>query len=202
VPAPPAPAPAAPKSTQVWTEPAPPSFDEPADDAPAEEARQAHLILALGAHAAAGTSPRVTAGVTGGVGFWLDPFSLRAEGRADLEKSEIDEAGRGAAVQLYAVSAVPCLHVGVVEACGVLTFGSLEASNIRLSGPPSESSFYAAAGLRPGILLPLTPNWLLEVRGELAATFTPLELRSAGAEIWSLSPVSGSLGTGFVVRYP
>lgn len=196
-----APAPA-PRSSQVWTEPAPPAFDKPAPPSEPEPGPAPRLLLAFGGHGAAGTSPGITAGVTAGVGMWLDPFSIRGEGRVDADKAQLDAAGHGAAVQLYTGAVVPCLHLGVAEACGVLSMGAIESANIGLSGIPSATSFYAAAGVRPGLSFPLTRNVLLEVHGEVLATLTPLELRSAGAEIWSLSPVTGSLGTGFFFRHP
>jgi hypothetical protein len=128
-------------------------------------------------------------------------FSLGLEFRIDAVGSR--ELANGASIQsqLFAGSAVPCLHYDPALVCAVGTWGVVEATSDAVR-PLEDRGLYGAAGLRIGTEWPFATALLLRTHADLLATLTPVHIELDGQSVWEMSGVTGSLGATLLTRFP
>jgi hypothetical protein len=136
---------------------------EPRPDASSQSAAKrdtVHLLGALGGHAAFGSTPAPTPGVSVGVEARYRRVGLWVEGRYDLPQTSETVSGVGA-IRSYvlAASLAPCLHLDPFFGCFVWTYGRLSGRGVEVvrvrgarrgglpePGPTSRRADGAAAG--------------------------------------------------------
>ena len=200
---------AAPKATPV---PAPPH----AASAPTGKTRSvidpgsrylsvdAAILLALG------TEPGPTAGGTVGLGFGSRPWSAKAEVRFDASASTTTTAiaapffptFSAVSGSLFGGAVVPCYQIALLRGCATLLLGGLSVTGGSTISLTSTARFFAAAGPRFEVALPIGGVAGLFFRAELLANFTRTEAFVDGVSMWRVPPVSGSLGFGGELHLP
>ena len=178
------------------TVPAPPLTTAPAPAlAPIVEAKPARGT-AWGAHAALGGvlalgfAPRAAAGVTVSGGLSRGAFQLDIEGRGDLPPASSTDVSS----TLLMVGVVPCYRASVARVCALGYAGSLRGRGPDRGGANDDASFYAAAGARGGVELPIGSTLFLRLHGDIAFPITRTTLYYNGAPAWETPGVAGAFG--------
>jgi hypothetical protein len=196
--APAAPAPSAPPAP----EPSPfdPPREEPPPPPPKEAAEGPRLHAALGLTGALGSVPGPTPGLSAGASLATPGWAIGVEARGDLPRETTDGA-RSVDAWLLVGSIVPCGRLGVLLVCGVLSGGALQGSSTTASMPSSQTTFYAAAGPRVAVWVPLSPSLLLAANVDGVFQLARTRLSVGGVEVWSSPAVAGIAGLGAVFRF-
>ncbi len=167
-----------------------------------------------------GFGPSATWGVSAEAGVWWrtpplpwPAMSLVLEGRA-LPPTSFPASAHGIQteleVQTYMASLVPCLHVDRFAACAVLSVGALDVAAHDPDGAAQaghHSGPLAAAGIRPGMELPLFRFLSLRAMVEALVPFVIpapcVRITSAGGgecsettTFWTFPPITGTLFIG------
>ncbi len=158
--------------------------------------------VGLGGLLAAGAAPALSVGGTLEAGVRWRALSLAVEGRADAPAGRSAEGGGAVRASLLEVSLVPCLHAGLVFACGLGSLGSLRGVGSGVPQPRDAATLFGAAGLRLGVELPLSKVLSLSFHGDLAATLTRTTLMLADRPVWTTPLLSGVVGAGVVAHFP
>jgi hypothetical protein len=187
--------------------PPPPSSPEPAT-APSPDVRGAPwappgmgLDLGAGALAAYGSAPSPSVGFRASIGARWRRVSLSVEGRADLPASATAPGSGRVESSILAAMLIPCTLRGVILLCGVAGAGSLRADSSDVAATRHADTFFAAAGVRFGVEIPLGGALAVVVHTDLLATLTPTTLRLNGQDVWTSPPVSGTLGLGMASHF-
>ncbi len=192
--------PAAPASTTPAPTPAaappsaresPPSREEPAA---VRSADPVHLRAGLGPVVSFGAAPSTNLGIRAQIGARWRAVSLGIEGRADFPVSQAAVDGGRVSASLLVGSFVPCVHRGVILGCLLGTFGAMRASGESVTSPLHEDKFYAAAGGRVGVEIPIGSFLATQLHGDVLAPLTQITLRLNDRDVWTTPVVSGSLG--------
>lgn len=209
-------APAVAKEEEPQPEPAPEPPPAPREEVaeiaapgpPAEEPAPApaagpRIVATFGAAFAGwvGAAPSASAGalIFGGVRF--DRASLLLEGRGDLPSSS-DVALGAVSTSFLGGSVTPCYGYGWLLGCGVVTVGRIRAEGEGIARSRADSSLHAFAGLRGGVLVPLTSRVDLRVVADVLYLLTPLTLRIDFIDVYEMPALSAGLSAGAAVRFP
>ena len=169
---------------------------------PAERPR---IRLGLRAGVELGTAPVATAGFGVQVGVRWRLVSLSVEGRADLPSSGAGNAAPMALVHaaFFAGSLVPCGHIPLsgdwnIPICALVTLGAIHGGGLSVDVQKSGTGFYAAAGGRAGLEIPVndTGSIALRVDGELLGAIKPVTITLSGHDAWTTGRVAGGAGGG------
>ncbi|MFT3772530.1 MAG: hypothetical protein QM820_44620 [Minicystis sp.] len=147
-------------------------------------------------------APAVLLGARVGVGVRRGAFSVAAE--AQVEATPV--AAKLTAVDRVDVAVlsgalVPCGHVGVLEACGVLALGSVQAKALDVSRPETQRSFFAVLGLRAGVSWPVSRMFALRAHGSLGFPLARAAYVIDGSTVFTTALVEGSASAGAEVRF-
>jgi hypothetical protein len=159
-------------------------------------------VAGLDALVSTGSTPSVAPGLAAWGRLQAGHFSAGVEVVADLPSSASPPQGGTVSSWLVAAGLAPCLHLGPVFACGVGELGGLHASGAGVSNSLSGSGLFAAVGPRVGIEVPITTRISLRLRADVLVDLSRATVMLDGTKAWQVSPASGTLGGGIVVRFP
>lgn len=157
--------------------------------------------LALAAVAGIGAGPAHNLGAALRFSARRNDLSLGIEGRADLPGSQSLAVG-DVSTSLLVASLVPCAHLGMAAACGLVTGGAMRSAAHGLVDARQTTDPYLALGIRVAARLPVSSNLSLTAQADLAAPLLQTELLVGGQELWTTPPVSFLLGLGLAVALP
>ena len=159
------------------------------------------MELSIGGHVAIEMVPSITGGGAIGGGVRIhDVFSATLEARLDAPQSRGDIERVSA--HFVGGALVLCGHLWLAGLCGVLTIGALRGEGAGVDEPRQVASLFAMAGARAQIDAPLF-DWLsLRAFAEFGATLTPTTLDLDDRVRFVVPPVSATIGTRAVVRWP
>src|SRR5262249_21661036 len=140
------------------------------------------------------------------------PFvSISVEARADLESGRVvmlhgtDYTLR---TSLVAGSLLPCLHSRWVIGCGLLTMGAVKGTAGVSAKPGERSAFYAGAGLRAGLELPVSellhlpgPAFLVQLTGDLLVNIAQPGILVGNEVAWQVAPLSEAAALRLVMVF-
>ncbi|MDF2693701.1 MAG: hypothetical protein K0S65_2084 [Labilithrix sp.] len=177
----------------VRAEPSPPSAPPAAEP----------VFVRVGAEglAAVGAAPATAAGIAAFVGIGRGKLSLDLEARADFPASLTRGDGTGVSSSLLVANLAPCGHLAIAMFCALASAGALHGEGLNVGAPDRKVTFYAAAGARAGLELPLTRAVFARVHADVLLPMTRTTLRSRGVEYWTTSPISGVLALGLFARF-
>ena len=161
--------------------------------------RALHFHAAAGLLGTLGAGPAPGLGVTLQAGFRTGPFSLAIEGRADLPSSFATGPATGSVESGLLLGGLsPCYHQWWLSLCALGYAGVLRGASTGITRPARDASFYAAAGGRAAIEIPLWRALALRVHADLLAPLTriSLDVNHGTATLWSTPAISGALGLG------
>lgn len=194
------------------TEPAQPAaafptaLTESAPEKPAEPPRErgapVKFRLGLDGGAAFGATPGTSllGGVFAGVSY--RSFFVELEGRAHTA-SAVDASPRGSVrASLLVARLAPCLRRSIAIGCLLVGGGELVGSGSGVDAPDDDATFYADAGGRLGVEVPLVGGTSLRVFGDLLFPLVTTKLRLRGAEVWSTPLVTAALGASLIASFP
>ncbi|APR80377.1 Hypothetical protein A7982_05724 [Minicystis rosea] len=199
----PPPPPSAPPTT---TPPPPPPADVKGGSTPAPIPAPEEQPFVPFAHAD-GTvgfarAPAVLVGGRIGVGVRRGAFSAAAEAQIEATpiSANITPHDR---VNVTALSGalVPCGHFSVLEACGVLALGSVQAKALDVAHPEVQRAFFAVLGLRAGVIVPLSRMFALRAHGSLAFPLARAAYVIDGSTAFTTALVEASASAGAEVRF-
>jgi hypothetical protein len=175
----------------------PPPTPSSAPSAPPEEADPLRFRATAGALVSLGATPTANVGLTASAGARLRIASLALEGRADFPVASSAVTGGGAiSASLLVASLVPCVHLGLAQACLLGTVGALRGEGEGVSDPRRDTRLYAAAGGRIGVEVPLGRLVALRAHADLLAPVTQVTYQVNDRDVWTTPPVSAALGLG------
>jgi hypothetical protein len=174
---------------------------EPPSPAPPAPAEPAFVRVGAEGLAVVGAAPAPTAGIAALVGIARGKLSLDLEARADLPASLMQDDGTGVRSSLLVANLVPCGHVAIASFCALASAGALHGEGLNVGTPDRQVTFYAAAGARGGIEVPLTGAIVARVHADLLLPITRTSLKSRGLEYWTTPPVSGVLALGVIAHF-
>jgi hypothetical protein len=160
--------------------------------------------VGAGAQLGVGAVPTVASlGVTVQAELRYRAFALGIEGRVDPRLGSASApAGGGVSATLLLGIIAPCARWRVLGFCALLGLGALQGIGTDVTTTRQDTTFYAAAGARLAVEVPLRP-WLaldLHLDGLTPLTYTSLSLTSG--EVWSTPPLSGALGANLQALFP
>ena len=167
----------------------------PEEPAPREQSRDAPLFLrfGLGGQVGLGTAPAPAAGLLVIGSARYRDFSVALEYRTDADASRVLANGARIESSLMTGNVAPCFHYGPGLACGVFSFGVVQATS-DATHPENDAALYAAAGIRLGTEWELTPPVVLRTHADLLGALTRPHIELDGQNVWEMPAVSGSLG--------
>lgn len=176
--------------------------------------------LAGSGHAAVGLGPAPAFGLSLSFELAWAKASLGLGARLDFPASKPSEQGGRVRATFVGAELVPCLRVpftseaprepgeaaraglagrGVaVAGCGLVLLGGVSAESLDVTAPRASGTFFAGAGLRLGLDVPLFAELSARFGADLVGHFTPYGLSVNGATVFSSSPFSGRFGLGLV----
>lgn len=168
------------------------SAEEPA---PREESRDAPLFLrfGLGGQVGLGTAPAPAAGLLVIGSARYRDFSAALEYRVDAQASRVLANGARIESSLMTGNVAPCFHHGPGLACGVFSFGVVQATSDS-AHPEDDAALYAAAGIRVGTEWQLPHPLILRTHADLLGALTRPHIELDAENVWEMPAVSGSLG--------
>lgn len=155
-----------------------------------------HMLMDIGFGASfrlgAAPAPSLSLGIQGGLRWSL--VSLALEARGDLPTSGEEQFS----TSRISGSILPCGHVSVVVGCLVGTVGREHATNEEDDG----TAWYAGAGGRLGVEVPLVGPILLRATGEIVATMGEnLSVDMDRESQWVAPPIYGAFGAGLAAKW-
>lgn len=191
-PEPPAPPVAPPAKEPDAAPPAPPEM--------AERREPLHVEAGGGASTWFGAAPAPNVGASVFAGLRFRAASLALEARLDWPSSRrVSSAYVETSLALGMI--VPCVHVTVLELCGLGAIGSLRATSRDVALPRADSSLHLAVGGRVGVGLPLA-SWLsIRAHTDGLVALTTQTLILDRAEVVTLPRFAGGMGLGVRVRF-
>ncbi len=178
----PAPAPACPECPVCPPPPAPPRA-------------KASFRAQVGAQLDLGAVPGVASlGITASAGVRWRAASIAVEGRVDPRLATFDAPNGRVGATLLLVELAPCAHFRWAAACALVGAGALQGVSAGIAAPRRDSTFYAAAGARLAVEIPLRGPFALALHGDLLATITRTTLQIDGTDAWATPPLSGAVG--------
>jgi hypothetical protein len=154
------------------------------------------LRATAAAHVAVASAPVPAFGVTAGLAARRGWASLKLEGRADLPAGTTDTTGRGVESSLLLATLAPCAHRARYYGCALVSAGTLLGRGLGVDSPLRDRTFYAAAGLRLGVEVPLTPEIGLLAQADALGTLRQTTLQINGREVWTTPPLSAAFAIG------
>lgn len=143
--------------------------------------------------AVAGGSPAPAALIGIEAGLRRDAWSAFVGGRLVLPSSHSIGSGSVSA-SLVLASIGACGHLHVLSLCATGYFGSLQGEAHDIEVPEAKSTFFASAGLRALVDIPLGKTLFIGPWAEAAATLTRTRLLLRGAPVWSTEPLALNAG--------
>jgi hypothetical protein len=178
----------------------PPVATAPAVVAPeAPVPRGAPVLLHVGAgpSLAVDALPSPSFGARAFFGVSRGIFELDLEGQFYAPTSQQGPGGSVEASLLLGTLA-PCLRYWLVVGCVDLSLGQLQGTGNGFGHPHDGDTFYAAAGVRGGLEIPLGRTFALRLMVEGQAPLRPTQLDASGSPIWT-TPAFAFLATPMVV---
>jgi hypothetical protein len=154
----------------------------------------------VGALVSEGVAVPPTFGGVLGAGVRRGRLSLGIEGRIDVPETVLAPGGR-ASSELFAVSLLPCLHLGRVFACAVGQVGRQNDASEGVPDPQSRWSTWIAAGGRLGVEVPLQSTLGLRVRSDVLADLSQRSLEVNRTVFWVAPGIATSFGIDVVVHF-
>jgi hypothetical protein len=183
-----------------WMEPLP-VLIAPEPEAPPVEER-ARFRAGLAVLGAAGSAPRVTGGLAFGGGVRWEWLSAVLEARADLPASATAAAGGSVSATFMSLALVPCFHRSWLVACALGSAGLLYGVGVAVPSTRTDLTSFGMAGVRLGAEVPLGRVLSLAFSADLAALLPRTHLQLRGEDVWTTSPVAGTLRAGVVADFP
>jgi hypothetical protein len=133
----------------------------------------------------------------------LQMWSLALELLADYPGWATRATFPGGTVQAWVIAGglAPCFRSGLFAVCAVGQAGSLQASGEHISPQSSRSTLFLTAGARLELEWPITETLALRARGEGVANLFRATLVLGDTDVWTASPVAGSLGAGLTAHF-
>lgn len=148
--------------------------------------------MSMGAETLLGPLPAITGAGTLGVALRAGFLTVGLEGRAS-GPAVVEIPTRGTILTFMLTgSMVPCLRGWAFEACAVGSLGTLRALGRGVDVPEAETLFYAAAGLRAAVLVPVSERFFLRPYVEIAFPVTEHTLALQRREVW-IAPSAGAI---------
>ena len=151
-----------------------------------------------------GVSPSVSPGVSVFARGRVRQWSLSLELQADWPESATRQAERGGGrVEFWIAGAglASCVHAGRLVACATGMVGSLRASGRDIDPQFSKDALVASAGGRVGLEWPISSTLALRVHIDGAVNLVRVHLALGRDDVWSVPPLSGTLGGGLIARF-
>jgi hypothetical protein len=153
----------------------------------------------VGLAGAFGSAPKPTLGAlafgAGRMGAW----SLAFEVRADLPVTD-EQKGATFRTTGYALSALPCFHVGFAFACELTQVGVIQATGTEPASHSGSSLLFSLGG-RVGSELALTPALALVAWADLFANPWPVRLVAQGSGVWLTPTLAGDIGLATALHF-
>lgn len=194
----------------VAPRPAPPPVPPPPAPPAAKPSEGPRFALGASGHGAFGIGPAPAFGLALASEIVWPNASVGAGVRLDFPAGV--ETAQGGRVRATFVGGelAPCLRSPLgkrsddssrgltVAGCGLVLLGGVLAESTDVSGPKSSGTFFAGAGLRLGLDVPLVAGFAARLSGDVLGHFTPYGLAVNGTTVFSSSPFSGRVGLGLV----
>ncbi len=174
---------------------------EQPEPAPTPAAEPVFVRVGAEALAVVGAAPAPNAGIAAFIGLGRGKLSLDLEARADLPASLTRADGTGVSSSLLVANLVPCGHFGIASICALASAGALHGEASNVGSPDRQVTFYAAAGARGGLEVPLAGAVVARAHADLLLPVTRTTLRGRGEEYWTTPPVSALLALGLFARF-
>ena len=161
------------------------------------------LHAGAGAFGSSGALPALAGGADVFFGVASPQATLDLEGQVDLPASA-GAAGAGAVRASLALGSLsPCYRVTrALRLCALLSAGVLRAEGVSVPLAAHGSSFYAAAGARAAVEVPMGPVLGLDLRVDGLAPLTSTTLGLGDIDVWTTPPLSVSVGAALVAHFP
>ncbi|HMI83035.1 MAG TPA: hypothetical protein VK550_03020 [Polyangiaceae bacterium] len=177
------------------------------DRAPAEQARtdgpgQTIASLHGGPVLAFGETPNASVGGRIGGQLRRGPWALAGELRGDLPTSTSSGPGGNAHVGVLGAAVLPCIIEGVWAACGIVYVGSMQTRGSGVEVPLATSLFFAAAGARAELSIPVVRSVDLRVHVDGMKTLTLSHLYLREREVWQTPPFWAAFGISAAISFP
>jgi hypothetical protein len=171
--------------------------------APREESRDAPLSLrfGLGGQVGLGVAPVPAAGLLVIGSPRYRDFSVAFEYRTDATASRVLANGARIESSLMTGNVAPCFHFDPGFACGVASFGVVQASS-DAARAAEDSAPFGAAGIRVGTEWQLARPLVLRTHADVLGALTRPHIELDGASVWEMPAVSGSLGLALLGSFP
>jgi hypothetical protein len=159
------------------------------------------LVVAVGPALSIGALPGPSFGVRAAAGVAHGWFEAAVEGRFD---PPVEAKGASGSVDASLVlgTLLPCFHYRFVVACAQVSFGALRGSGNDLDRTREANTFYAAAGARTGVEIPLGSHFAVRILAEGQVPLRPTRLEANDAPVWSTPPFAAALVPMLVGRFP
>jgi hypothetical protein len=169
---PPAPAAAAPPPAVV------------APEAPAPHGPPVLLHVGAGPSVAVEALPKPSFGARAFFGVSRGMFELDLEGQY-YAPSSLQGDGGSIQASLLVGTLAPCVRYWLAVACVDLSLGQLQGSGTGFGKPHDGNTFYAAAGVRGGLEVPLGRTFALRLMVEGQAPLRPTQLDADNSALWT-----------------
>lgn len=179
--------------TRVSPHELPPDERASADGAPAVP----RIGLGAGAQLTAGSGPATAPGFSLAATARYGAFRLDVEVRADTGVSApLPRLGPDARLQTSLVtgSVAPCLQLGSVFACGLVSLGSLSAEARGITEPARDQGLYSAAGARLGVGVPLADRLSLDLHADGVMQLARPEVAIDETSVWRQPLAAAGIG--------
>lgn len=128
-------------------------------------------------------------------------FSLSLEARVNPPASGTVATGNEVHLSRYTGALVPCGHwLGYLIACGLVQLGAVRGTSNAMH-PEAGTAFYAAAGARLGVEIPLGAHLALRFVLDGLGVMARPGLRIGGEPQWTAPPACASLGGGLLASF-
>ncbi|MDB4939137.1 MAG: hypothetical protein JWP87_6109 [Labilithrix sp.] len=201
-PPPPTPPPIEPAPVAPVTALAPPAeHAEHAEPASREDAPLVPMLYADFTTAFA-RAPATLVGARIGAGLRRGAWSIAAEGHAETspDAAFISATDRVEA-SAFSGAVVPCGHLGLFQACGVVTLGARQVKALDVVSPKTQAAFFVAIGARIGLEVSVSSAIALRANAELGAPLLRSDYTIDGVSRATSSVVEASLGAGILGRF-
>ena len=160
----------------------------------------AKLQLGAGLAGAIGQAPSLSAGFLLEARLRWPRVSLGLEGQVDIPVLAPLLHGQVTS-SLLGGTVSPCLHFGLLAACGLLEAGALHTSASGFEQSNSVWSPHLAAGGRAAVEFELSPRWTVRAQAELLVRVVRIILTVDEQQAWLSAPLFGGLGLVAVAAF-